>query len=158
MSIIIEGPDGSGKSTLARRLLDANKGYYLVNMSGKTYSYDVAEERGKWFQAMLGAKNIIFDRSFIISEYIYGNLYDRGSFISFDHIKLYFKKLMSEKVHLYYCRSLFKHIEDPDKDQIMEKLGTKNQLSARVLYDKMFFDLYKEGIKVVEYDYFMRIE
>lgn len=140
MSILIEGPDGSGKSTLGEKLSKRTyRPYTILRMSGKPENQSVADERLKWFMALARIDGLIFDRSFPISEYIYGTLFRTTPMVSLKEVAVYIAELMTNNVEIYYCRTLYNHVEDPSNDPELEKLGSKNQETARDAYDKLFF-------------------
>lgn len=68
MAIVLEGPDNSGKSTLAKRL-SRETGWPIVHSGGPGKVEDFAERLLKDIDNM--QRNVIMDRSFIISDSIY---------------------------------------------------------------------------------------
>lgn len=78
MSIIFEGVDGTGKTTNALGYLSISPDYsYVHNWAKPKKPMDIASEITKEFLLLTSHWPILFDRSFIISEYVYAHILER---------------------------------------------------------------------------------
>jgi len=90
MSIIFEGVDGTGKTTTANDILKFYGDYfYIHNWSKPKNEIDISSEITKEFILLQSPTRLLFDRSFIISEYVYSNILGRKSIITFEHIQAF---------------------------------------------------------------------
>ncbi len=87
MSVIFEGVDGVGKTTEAKGFLAISPGHYYVhNWAKPTKDVDIISEVTKELLLLQSPEKIIFDRSFIISEYVYSHVLGRKSPVTMDVI------------------------------------------------------------------------
>lgn len=127
MSIIFEGVDGIGKTTNIRQFQLFNPGFmYIHHWAKATNKVDILSEATKEILLLESDYNILFDRSFIISEYIYTSILGRKTIIDFGYVKE-LVSLINRKGHTVklFC---FKNknvltIKDEDKNLPFEKLN-----------------------------------
>ena len=109
MTILIEGPDGSGKSTLAATLAEV-----LDVKIVHTHEHGTQENHLELLRRdiSLYQTNKILDRSFLISEVVYGNALRRPLFDS----RPWFKKLQffanSNDVLVIFCLPEWEDMHD----------------------------------------------
>ncbi len=146
MSLIFEGVDGTGKTTNIQQFMLFNRYYmYVHNWSKPTNKIDVLSEVTKEILLLDSEHNIMFDRSFIVSEYIYAHVLKRETPITFDYIKE-FVALINRRGHtikLFY----FNHfdslrIKEEDKDLPFEALNKAymDLFTSQVQVDKLILE------------------
>lgn len=85
MNIIIEGPDNGGKSSLIERLQPALKRTIIHN----TVDKDAQSVLAKQSAEVSREGNILYDRSAVISEYIYCMVLSRAPVIDIDMASIF---------------------------------------------------------------------
>ena len=142
MNILIEGPDGSGKTTLAK-MLNTLTGFRVLPSVGPVNATDpearqlLAIERKKWYLALNGLDNLIIDRSFFISEYIYGKIFRNHSYVSFKELTDYILELTDNGDAIIFCTHLYNHEEETRKDTKLEKMATERQKEVATFYETL---------------------
>lgn len=127
MSIIFEGVDGTGKTTNARQFMIFNRHYaYIHNWTKPKNNIDILSETTKEILLLESPFDLLIDRSFIISEYIYAHILGRKTPITFDYIKE-FVKLINRKKHTIKLFTFTNfdslRIKEEDKDLPFEDLN-----------------------------------
>jgi hypothetical protein len=120
MSIIFEGVDGTGKTTNIKQFMMFNRNYkYVHNWTKPKNKTDILSEATKEILLLNDSFNVLLDRSFIISEYIYSTVLDRETPITFEYVQK-LVELMNRKDHtlklfyFYDIESLVIKSEDID--------------------------------------------
>jgi hypothetical protein len=105
MSIIFEGVDGTGKTTRAKEFPRIYTGHYdYIHNHDKTRKpVDIESEVTKEMLLMTYCDKILFDRSYIISEYIYSKVLRRETPVTLDYVKALIEliNLRSHTVNLF---------------------------------------------------------
>ena len=127
MSIIIEGVDGIGKTTKALKMInDWPKFKYVHNWVKPKKALEIQSEANKELLLAEYGKHIIFDRSYIISEYVYANVLGRETSILLYMVQD-FVNLLAER-DSYICFMLSTNIsglilDDCDKTLPIQELN-----------------------------------
>jgi len=99
MSIIFEGVDGIGKTTNIRQFQLFNPGYvYIHNWAKATNRVDILSEASKEILLLESNVPMLFDRSYIVSEYVYAHVLGRDTPIDISYIEEWIK-LIDRKEH-----------------------------------------------------------
>lgn len=99
MITIYEGVDGIGKTTAAIKQLEKNIGsHYIHNWASPSNTVDQNSEETKELLLVSSANDIIMDRSYIISEYVYSKVLGRESAVTDAKISSYINILNNFKV------------------------------------------------------------
>jgi len=113
---IIEGPDGCGKTTLCEKVLKNNKNDMILHHSEqKPLSKKMFESQVEYeFSLLANNKNIIMDRSFIISEFIYSRALNRVTYCYDKHIHNLCNIISKYNVDLIFCLAEKPILKDED--------------------------------------------
>lgn len=88
MSVIFEGVDGVGKTTRALKLnKDKPIFRYIHNWAKPIKEVDIMSEVTKEMILLTSPIQIILDRSYIISEFVYATVLNRKTYITIEHLK-----------------------------------------------------------------------
>lgn len=144
MNIIVEGPDNAGKSTLIK-FLESNLRRSVIH---NTVDKDSSSVLAKQTQELSLEGNTIYDRSAVISEYIYCMVLKRAPVIDIN-LDSIFK--LAENTILIICLPSIDKVLGTTKDE-ME--GVKENLrELYVEYDRLVDHLSVAGHHFVIYDY-----
>lgn len=111
MSIIFEGVDGIGKTTQAKEFLSISPYYYYIhNWAKPIKDEDITSEIVKEMLLLTNRQPMLFDRSFVISEYVYSKVLNRHSVITDEHINI-LCRLMNGYKHVLKL-FIFENIDD----------------------------------------------
>jgi len=140
MSLIFEGVDGVGKTTNIQQFILFNRYYmYLHNWTKPKNTTDILSETTKEILLLDSNHNIIFDRSFIISEYVYAHVLRRKTPVTLEYVQELIK-LVNRKGHtikLFYFKNFDSlRIKEEDKDLPFEELN------------KLYLNLFTSQVKV----------
>lgn len=118
MSLIFEGVDGTGKTTNTKQFMMFNQNYmYIHNWTKPKNNTDILSETTKEILLMDSPNNILFDRSFIISEYVYATVLGRETPITFEYVQD-LVELINRRKHtlklFYFDDSSALHIKPED--------------------------------------------
>lgn len=140
MNVIIEGPDNSGKSTLIK-FLESNLRRSVIH---NTVDKDSTSVLGKQAQELSLEGNIIYDRSAVISEYIYCLVLQRAPVIPFNisHVAD-----LCDNAIVVFCLPPLDKVLATTKDEMpgvvenLEKLYNQydNLIDELVMMGKQFF-------------------
>lgn len=127
MITIYEGPDGTGKTTAAFQHVRYSDAQYIHNWCKPQNEVDTLSEIMKELILIESGKDIVMDRSYILSEYIYSKVLKRHSWLN-DNTLFYFAEMLNRvgaKVILYLFKDI-KHlkIKEEDKDLPFEELNS----------------------------------
>jgi len=158
--IIIEGADGSGKSTLAKIICDLFD-YTLIHSPGPIKHEAAVKERMYWYRALMGTENIVVDRCFPISEFVYGPIFRGESFIdTMDLIDFVTDFHMHPRNLLVFCMDHFTHKEDHEPTTHLSKseatdlehVATRKSDEIREAYRKLINEFSYHFDPYVEYE------
>lgn len=141
MAIILEGPDNAGKSTLAKALSEA-MGWNTIHAGGPPKNEAETKERLHTDFDLMQRK-MIMDRSFIISETVFGPI--TRNIRSFDP-KPWFRKMQSldihdETFHLLICLPP-ESVVCNQKVHIIKPHETKEHVDAMLAKQKQIYAAY----------------
>lgn len=140
--IIVEGSDGSGKTSLAH-LIKAYHGFNIIHSPGKIKK-ECVQERRFWCDTLTQVNNVILDRCYYFSEYIYGPILRNKSLITLEDINDFLKFFGSNKNHLLiYCEQELMHKEESDFDK---KVSGKLEIIRKAYKDLFEKKLNLKGI------------
>ena len=127
MSIIFEGVDGVGKTTNIQEFIVLNKYFlYIHNWAKPKNKTDILSEVTKEILLLDSNHHILFDRSFIISEYVYAHIMQRETPVTLQYVQELID-LINRKNHilkLFYFKNFESlRIKEEDKDLPFEKLN-----------------------------------
>lgn len=140
--IFIEGPDNSGKSTLCKKLEKAgvklgdignDVSKNLINFSART---------------QLDSRNMVFDRSRVISELVYGNVIRNDCRISKESVE----QFIYARPLVIYCRPPTSRILRNNGREQMEGVLEKHEQLIHT-YDHVMDSLKAYGVRVIDFDY-----
>ena len=101
--IIFEGPEFAGKSTLAQTYIEEHPEYTLVHTGGPPEDDETL--RNRIMSQLITTGNVVFDRSPIITEIIYGQMNGiNPSGLSDEELVEYLQALMDMNPVIVYCR------------------------------------------------------
>jgi len=148
MSIIVEGVDGIGKTYFANEWCSIYKDYcYIHNFTKPKTKADCDSETTKELLLLANmSNNIVFDRSFIMSEYVYAQVMNRTQYINEEFMHTYVKMLNTyhHSVVLFIYKNInVLSIKDEDKLLPFDKLNN--------LYYELFVEKFKIGRLDVRY-------
>ena len=128
MSIIFEGVDGVGKTTNIQQFMIFNNGYsYIHNWAKPSHKIDILSEATKEIFLLNTNHNILFDRSFLISEYVYAHILKRETPINFTYMQeladLINRKKHTVKLFIFNNYDSLK-MKDEDKHLPVEELNS----------------------------------
>jgi len=103
MSAIIEGVDGTGKTTFAKNWLLLNPDYFYVHNYTKPKREDDFISEASKEMLILRNHDVVMDRSFIISEYVYSTVLERDTYIDSDRLLSYIYYVNMQKHTLVLC-------------------------------------------------------
>lgn len=88
MSVIFEGVDGVGKTTRAIKLMhDKPMFRYIHNWAKPIKEVDILSEITKEMILLNSPIQVILDRSYIISEFVYATVLGRDTCVTIEHVK-----------------------------------------------------------------------
>lgn len=148
--IIIEGPDNSGKSTLGAQL--TKKLNIPTIHSAKPDPAWTQEEALRHALDSHLPKDAILDRTYTISELVYGPICRGGSALGDLHFNA-LRDLYSRSHLIIYCRPpLEKILDNQGRDQMDGVIENHQKLVER--YDEVMYDLLRFSTnRVVWYDW-----
>jgi len=148
--IIIEGPDNSGKSTLGA-YLQKNLQVPLVHSIKPDPAWNFSQALEQSIMQLL-PQRLIRDRTYAISEYVYGPICRGGSALGPMHQKA-LENLMHYGHLIIYCRPPDNVILNNGDREQMEGV-VENHLAIIHRYDRLINELESCGVlKVIKYDY-----
>lgn len=131
MTTIYEGVDGSGKTTDAFQQIRYSDEQYIHNWCKPKNEIDTNSEVMKEIMLIKSGFDIVMDRSYILSEYIYSKILRRKSYVT-ENTFFSFIRLLNAydvKVKLYLAKdiTLLKQ-KDEDKELPTEELNNYYKL------------------------------
>ncbi len=147
--IIIEGIDGVGKTTMAAEYCVVYPNYtYIHNFVKAVGDRNIMSEANKELLLMTYVDDVVMDRSYIISEFVYSQVLGRHSPITYEHM-LGWAELTNQREHgIQYLRPASLAVLTQKDEDANLPLGAL--LNA---YDKLFKDLPLKNLVVEEVDY-----
>jgi hypothetical protein len=113
MSVIFEGVDGIGKTTKALKLLNEDFHqlkivHYIHNWVKPKKEIDSRSEVTKEILLLTNPIQLILDRSFIISEFVYASVLNRKSYLTFEDVKNLIDMINKYEhvIHLMYYKDI----------------------------------------------------
>jgi thymidylate kinase len=151
--IIIEGPDDSGKTTLGQMIREAFD-YTLIHSPGILKHEETFVERKFWYDALIKTKNIVLDRCFYISEFVYGPIIRNETKIERAEMKDYIRKVTQHFGIIIFMNQKFPsknaneslHLSPEERVSIEAEVAKKYEL-IRQRYREIFNDMkYMSGV------------
>lgn len=147
--IIIEGPDDSGKSTLAN-LLSIATGFHTIHSPGVIKHNETWDERKYWYHHLAFLQNIIIDRCFYISEYVYGHVLRNHSMVDKQSMIDFVKHVTMLNGIFVFCEQTFPsknkndalHLSKVEREKLEED-ARHNDVRIRARYRDVYKDLQK---------------
>jgi len=104
---IFEGPDGCGKSTACLDIIKTNNHVSWLYLPAFKKPCDISEfnslVRKELAELKVIGTNLLKDRSFIISEYVYSRVFKRRIYCKKKHIKKLCKIIKQQNISLTFC-------------------------------------------------------
>lgn len=144
MNLIIEGPDNAGKSTLIEFL----KPHLVGSVIHNTVDKDAQSVLAKQSAELSRQGNTCYDRSAVISEYIYCSVLRRAPVIDINLDSIF---RLAESTILVICLPAKHHVTGTTKE---EMAGVKENISALYdAYDSLVDHLSIAKVPFVVYDW-----
>lgn len=155
--IILEGVDNSGKSTIGE-YLSTQLNIPLVHSqrcdASMADSFGMTKEEYCHMHALrqLESEEILRDRVFTISEWIYGNVIRGKSDMGPELHQKAFMELYSRKYLIIYCRPGDRQVlQNGDRSQMEGVLDNHSQLLKA--YDQLFNEFQAMGLNIFRYNW-----
>lgn len=139
MIYIYEGPDGCGKTTKAFQFCKGNLGYTYIHNKEIPKDEEIASFlSSNEVRIIRGSEDIILDRSFIISEFVYSRALNRESYVTEAMLSdfLFFLKLVKARMCFYSFKDEPSIVNPADKSLPLFKIKS--------IYD----DIYNQCIDI----------